>query len=158
MSFSSPTGYRLVEIGDDGEWTPDDDGEPIPSGDIVEFPMGKPGRHIAKERFDVVHETELGRRWVLARFDRRTFELEFYCFDEEREVFETLDEAVGGNRDPFLYCPDLDASPQVWSFVRKEPNFDEGPEELVKPSSSVQRRTIFTLRLSEEPTGEEVTT
>lgn len=156
MGYQS--GYQLVEIGADGEWTADSNGDPIPTGPIVELPMGKPGRRIAIERSDVVHETELGRRWVFARFERRTFELQFYCFDAERAIFATLDAAVGGHRDPFLYCPDLDASPQVWIFVRKESSYDEGEEQLVKPSTSVQRRTVYTLHISEEPTGLEVTT
>lgn len=155
MSYQS--GYRLVVIGSDGEPVFDAGGNPVASTDIIELPMGRWGRRLVKEYHDIVHETELGRRWVLARFERQTYELPFRIQPADLEIFRQLDDDVGGMRDPFLYCDNIDVSPTTWVFVRKEPSFDEGQEQPVNVGGQVVRLVDYVLRLTEEPAGLSVT-
>lgn len=151
-------GYYLAQIGSDGEPEFTAEGLPIPSGPLVELPPARWGRSIAKTRQDIVHETELGRRWVYHQFDRRTLEITFRCLSAGLEVLRALDEAVGGQRDPFLLVLDVDASPNGYVLVRKTADFDEGEEQPVMVNGDVVRLTDYVLILSEEPTGTSVTT
>lgn len=151
-------GYQLVQIGADGEPEFDEDGNPIPVGDVVTLGVGRWGRDIAIERAGIVLETERGRRYVYRQFQRRTFRLPFALLPVQLAVFAALDEAVDGDGDPFLFIPDVDeASPGAAIFVRKTAGFVEGTEEPVTVNGAVVRRVIYVLELSEEPTGTEIT-
>ena len=108
-------------------------------------------------RQDIVLETELGRRWIFEQFDRQTYAFTFRCTPDDLELFRTLDEAVGGQRDPFLFYPFFDVDPSLAIFVRKTPEFDEGTEQPGVLDSAIERIIDYTLTVSEEPTGEEVT-
>ncbi len=157
MAYQS--GYQLVTIGSDGEPTFDSNGDPVPSGSIIPFPViGNWGRTIKTRRDAVRLKTELGRNWVFPQADIRTREVKFYCLPEDLIDFQTMDDAVSGDRDPFLYYEDTDLSPTGAFFCRKSPDWDEGTEEPVTPNGTVERRVTFTLYLEEEPTGTSVTT
>jgi len=159
--MSNRCAYQRVEIGTDGEPVFDADGQPIPAGsppEIIELPIGAWGRTIVNpRRTSIVLETEKGRRWVFPQLERGEWSLPFDCLPDDLETFRTLDSAVGGNRDPFLFTFDVEASPIEWVFVRKDQDFDEGEEQPVSVNG-VQRRVRYVLNLSEEPTGAEVTT
>lgn len=157
--MSHQSGYYLVQIGDDGQPVFDTNGQPIPDGSIILFPViGRWGRTIKTRRDAIRLKTERGRNWIYPQASIRTRELIFDCLPADLSAFQDLDDAVGGDRDPFLYVEDVNASPTGWIFVRKDPDWDEGEETPVKISSAVTRRVRFVLHLEEEPTGTEVTT
>jgi hypothetical protein len=147
-------GYYLITIGTDGEPDYDIDGEPVIDGPLVILPIqSRIGVEYGKERTDIVNETELGRRWVFPQFERRVRRMTFRLTLAQLAEFEVLDEAVGGQRDPFIWVVDTDESPPDTIFVRKESSF------IVQQVDNVAHGAIVDLQLnlSEEPTGPEIT-
>lgn len=125
---------------------------------LVSFPVarryGGEGNHV--ERTDLVHETDRGRRWVYAQFDRRIFNLTFRVTEAQLATFTTLDTAVDGQRTAFYFVPDVTV-PGTAIYVRKEKDFK--PRELEGKASSAGVATKmfdYMLQLTEEPTGDEV--
>jgi hypothetical protein len=157
------SGYQLVEIDSEtGEPVFDNAGQPVASGSPVELGIGRWGRKIVKNRTDILLETERGRRYVYPQFDRRSFTILFRRTPLELEIFRELDEAVGGQRDPFLFIPDMD-NPDETIFVRKSPEFDEGTESAVVGSTiesvlgtNIIRLVEYQFVITEEPTGIEI--
>lgn len=149
-------GYCLVQTGSNGEPVLDEDGLPSPSGPIIVLPDPVWGRGLGKDRTGIKFVTELGRRYVFRQFRRRKYRFPFLLLPDELEILRTLDEAVDGDADPFLYVPDVDASPIEFIFVRKvEGNFDEGRESPVL-QNGVTRLVECELAFDEEPTGREI--
>lgn len=150
-------GYQLVTIGADGEPTFDGSGDPIPTGPIVTLGIPRWGREIVRpHRENVELVTKMGRRWIYPLSELDSFRLTFRTTPDgpTLSTFSTLDTAVGGNRDPFLFCEDVNASPRTFIFVRKDVDFNEGQEQPLKGGV---RSVDYVLTLTEEPTGTDVT-
>lgn len=147
-------GYYLLDIGDDGEPDYDVDGDPVISGDLVVLPIqSRIGVEYGKERADILHETERGRRWVYPQFNRQVRRMTFRLTLAQMAAFQTLDEAVGGQRDPFIWVVDTEESPATRLFVRKDAHF------ILRQHPQVAHGELVDLeiRLSEEPTGPGIT-
>lgn len=147
-------GYYLLTLDADGEPDYDIDGEPVISGDLVELPIqSRIGVEYGTERSDIVHETERGRRWVYPEFDRRVRRMTFRLTLAQLAAFDTLDAAVHGQRDPFMWVTDVDVSPPERFMVRKDAHH------IVRQHPNVQHGELVDLQLniSEEPTGPEIT-
>ncbi len=146
--------YMLVTLDADGEPDYDVDGEPVASGIIVELPINsRIGVEYGTERSDIVMETERGRRWVYPQFDRYRRTMTFRLTLDQLAEFETLDEAVGGQRDPFFFIIDNDESPREMIFCRKESSMIVQQLENVAHGAVVDYQMVIT----EEPTGPEIT-
>jgi hypothetical protein len=156
--LSNTCGYQLVTIGSDGEPEFDNDGQPIGSGEVVELPVGAWGRAVSNpKRDEILLTTERGRNYIYVHSELGDWTLPFDLLPDQLDIFRALDAAVGGNADPFLFTFDVDASPQTWHFVRKDPDFVEGEEIAVKVAGVIVRRVRHILHITEEPTGTEVT-
>src|SRR5438046_764338 len=103
-------GYYLVQIGADGEPIYDADGQPAKAGEFVPLPVqSRLGVEYGFERQDILFETELGRRYVYPQYTRQIRKMTFRLNDSTQLVgFYYLDQAVGGQRDPFIFVPDVD--------------------------------------------------
>ncbi len=87
-------------------------------------PIGRGSSPTARERTDLVHETEEGVLWVYPQVRRRRWRLVFRVSEPQLEIFETLDLAVDGEVSPFYFLPDVDVSPLTAYLVRKVKDFD----------------------------------
>lgn len=150
-------GYYLVEIGADGEPVFDGSGDPIITGDLVTLPLGRWGREIEIERVNTVHETEKGRHWVFPQIERAKRRMTFRVQPSDLGIFATLDAAVGGQRDPFLFVIDVTDSPFDMLFVRKDAGFVEGAEQPVFVGGQIVRLVDYVLTIVEEPKGPGIT-
>ena len=147
-------GYMLVTLNEDGEPNYTAAGLPIGTGVIVELPVNsRIGVEYGKERFNETLETERGRRWIVEKFDRQVRRMVFRLTLSDLVAFETLDEAVGGDRDPFFFILDTHESPTERIFCRKESSFIVRQLETVAHGAMVD----YAMSISEEPTGPEIT-
>jgi len=147
-------GYYLLTLDSNGEPDYDGSGNPVIDGDLVTLPIqSRIGVEYGKERADILHETERGRRWVYPQFDRQVRRMTFRLTLAQMAAFETLDEAVGGQRDPFIWMVDTDESPSTRLFVRKQAHF------ILRQHPNVGHGELVDLQidLSEEPTGPGIT-
>lgn len=147
-------GYYLVTLGANGEPTLDVSAspptyDPIVSGGLVTFPVaGQHGGSYNLIREMLAYKTERGRSWNYERFELRDWKITFRVSPAQLEIFRTLDIAVGGNRDPFLFVPDV-TTPTTRIFCRKEKDFS--PVQLSTPVLGAYYD--YTLEISEEPSG-----
>lgn len=147
-------GYYLLTLDSDGEPLYTVDGEPIVTGDIVELPItSRIGVEYGLERSDILMETERGRRLVYPQFERYRRTMNYRLTLTQLDGFETLDAAVGGQRDPFMFVLDTDVSPYEMFMVRKESSM------IVKQLENVAHGAIvdYQMIITEEPTGPEIT-
>jgi hypothetical protein len=147
-------GYYLIDIGAYGEPDYDAEGDPVVSGSLVILPIqSRIGVEYGTERADILHETERGRRYVYPEFNRQVRRMTFRLTLTQLAAFQALDEAVGGQRDPFIWVVDTDESPATRLFVRKDAHF------LVRQHPNVGHGELVDLQinLSEEPTGPGIT-
>lgn len=108
--------------------------------EIVEFPVAeRPGSSLrgklgptAREHTNLEFETEEGVLWIYPQIRRRIFRLIFRVNEYDLEIFETLHQAVDGNRIAFYYYPDVEASPLTSFLVRKARDFD--PQQIDTPT------------------------
>lgn len=147
-------GYMLTSIGADGEPEYYSDGTPVATGSEIELPIqSRIGVEYGTERSDLLMETERGRRWVYPQFTRYRRTMIFRLTLAQLAAFETLDDAVGGQRDPFFFIVDVDVSPQEQIFCRKESSMIVRQLENVAHGAMVDYQMIIT----EEPVGPEIT-
>src|SRR5262245_32788609 len=145
-------GYQLVLIdGVTGEPLFDMDGQPIADGSIIELGVPRWGRVKTKERNDITLVTEKGYEWIYPQWDARRLILIFRILPDKIsntiELFRTLDEAVGGHRDPFLFYEDITGSPSSAIFVRKSKDFNEGTEFPITANPGTFRVLDYILEL-----------
>ena len=108
--------------------------------EIITFPKGeRPGSSLrgklgplAREHTDLEFETEEGVLWLYPQVRRRIWDLVFRVTEYELEIFETLHQAVDGQRIVFYFYPDVDASPLISYPVRKEKDFK--PQQIDTPT------------------------
>jgi len=154
MSVPGVPGYMLVILGADGEPTYDVNGNPVGTGVIVDLPIiQRIGVEYGTERYNETLETERGRRWVVTKFERQVRRMRFRITLAQLVGFETLDLAVGGDRDPFFFIVDTDESPTERIFCRKESGFIVRQVEQVMHGAYVD----YEMSISEEPAGPEIT-
>lgn len=147
-------GYKLTDLGTDGEPEYYSDGTPVITDPEVELPIqSRIGVEYGTERSDLLMETERGRRWIYPQFTRYRRTMVFRLTLAQLAAFQTLDEAVGGQRDPFIFIVDVDVSPQEQIFCRKESSMIVRQLENVAHGAVVDYQMVIT----EEPTGPEIT-
>lgn len=103
-------------------------------GPIVAFPRAVRfgGAPRDREENDLALDTEYGVLWVYKQSRRRAYRLPFRVTAVELAIFETLHNAVEGQRTPFYYMPDITAPIGSAIFVRKEAHFQ--PREVEQPA------------------------
>ncbi|HTK86991.1 MAG TPA: hypothetical protein VL329_04630 [Nitrospiraceae bacterium] len=147
-------GYYLIDLDSEGEPDYDIDGEPVVSGTLVELPINsRLGVEYGTEYSDILLETERGRRWVYPQYNRYRRTMNFRLTLAQLAAFQALDEAVGGQRDPFILVLDTDVSPYEQIFCRKESSMIVKQLENVAHGGMVDYQMVIT----EEPTGPEIT-
>lgn len=147
-------GYYLLTLGADGEPEYYSDGTPVVSSSLVELPINsRIGVEYGTERADILMETERGRRWIYPQFTRYRRAMIFRLTLAQLAAFETLDLAVGGQRDPFIFVIDTDVSPTEHIYCRKESSFIVRQLENVAHGAVVDYQMVIT----EEPVGPEIT-
>ena len=147
-------GYYLLTLDSDGEPSYTVDGEPIVTGSLVELPINsRIGVEYGIERSDILMETERLRRWVYPQGERYRRTMNFRLTLSQLAAFQTLDAAVGGQRDPFILVIDTDVSPYEQVFCRKESSM------IVKQLENVAHGEVvdYQMVITEEPTGPEIT-
>lgn len=121
------------------------------SASASSMPRGKFGP-IAREHTDLSFETEEGVLWTYPQVRRRIWRLTFRITEYELEIFETLHQAVDGQRIAFYFMPDVDEeSPIVSYLVRKEKDFQ--PQQTGTPhwdGTDIVPMYDYTLELREE--------
>jgi hypothetical protein len=154
-------GYQLILLdGATGEPLFDMDGQPIATGSIITLGVPRWGRTKQKLREDLVLTTEKGYEWIYPQWDRRHYVLTFRILPNKLassiEIFRTLDEAVSGHRDPFLFYENILGSPSSAVLVRKTKDFDEGAEQPITYTTGVVRSVDYVLELFEVVTGTDI--
>jgi hypothetical protein len=149
-------GYYLLALDSDGEPTYDVNGQPVITGNLVELPIqARIGMEYGYEAENLTMTTERGRRWVYPQYEREVRRMTFRLKDDgiQLNAFYDLHVAVRGSRDPFIWIPDVDASPLYRFFCRKEAHL------MVEQLRNVAHGRIvdYQMTLTGEPTGPEIT-
>ena len=149
-------GYYLIELDENGEPVYDEDGEPVIAGDLVELPVQcRLGVEYGYEAENLTLTTERGRRWVYPQYEREVRRMTFRLKNDGVQLlaFYNLHIAVNGQRDPFIWIPDVDESPLYRLFCRKEANL------MVEQLTNVAHGAIvdYRMTLTEEPRGPAIT-
>lgn len=113
-------------------------------------PRGRLGP-IAREHTDLDFETEEGVHWIYPQIRRRVWFLTFKVSEYELEIFETLHQAVDGQRVAFYFMPDVDdSSPMISFLVRKEKDFLPRKVDTQWDGTNIVGWYEYTLELREE--------
>jgi len=148
-------GYYLVQTDTAGNPVLNISGEPILTGSLFTFPQHPRWEPYEDSivRSDIVHVTELGWEWVYAQYTKRNIVWTFRASPTNRAFFEALDNAVDGQRKPFMLVLDVDQSPSTMLFVRKQPNFERKNPLAVKVITGNEKWFDITLDMRTIPTG-----
>lgn len=130
--------------------------------EIIEFPrsvrassslLGKNAGPIARERTDLVFETQEGVKWIRSQIRRRKWTLTFRVTLAELEIFATLDLAVDGQATAFYFYPNVDNPSEVY-LVRKAKDFD--PPAVDQFAKGMVRIFDYVLELIEESAAAQI--